>query len=155
MFTAQRLYTDGLSTISRWSGPKGFLCFGLEPGAGRAAHPGIPAGTYPLKLRTVGAKHGAYLKRFGPLFHKGMVQIDNVPGRSEIEFHIGNTIDDTQGCTLCGEKMIAPRLSNSQHWEVGSSLFAYQAVYPVLRDAILAGRIFLEILPVGSGLAEA
>lgn len=146
---AQRLYSDGKSIVSRWHAPDGgLLCFGLEPGFERQPHPAIPAGTYPLRLRTVGEKHETYLRRFGGHFHHGMVEICDVPGREAIEFHIGNTIDDTLGCTLAGETIIEPRLANSGHWEVSKSLFAYQAVYPVLRATIEAGKTMLEVRPI-------
>ena len=36
-------------------------------------------------------------EKFGETF-----QLIGVPGRDHIEFHIGNTVDDTHGCTLLG-----------------------------------------------------
>lgn len=49
----------------------------------------IPNGTYPLKLHT------------SPRFGKTLL-VDNVPDRSEILIHSGNTIRDTEGCILVG-----------------------------------------------------
>jgi hypothetical protein len=50
----------------------------------------IPAGTYVCFRRTS-------LARGIELF-----QLEGVPGRSDIQIHKGNTVDDTQGCILVG-----------------------------------------------------
>jgi hypothetical protein len=155
IFTARRLDTDSLSIISRWQDPAGDpLCFCLEPGQLREPNPAITAGTYDLVLRTVGAKHAEYNKfyaaKFGIGWHKGMVEITKVPGRDFIEFHVGNTIADTLGCSLAGTTSIAPPGNGSGHWEVSGSRAAYERVYPILRDGILAGGAQLRILPIGS-----
>jgi hypothetical protein len=50
----------------------------------------IPAGTYTLK-KTV------YFKRNIPTY-----EVMDVPGRSRILFHPGNTEEDTEGCVLLG-----------------------------------------------------
>ena len=39
----------------------------------------IPAGTYKIKLRTVGGFHGRYEKKYGSM-HKGMLHVQDVPG---------------------------------------------------------------------------
>lgn len=150
-FTAKRLAQDEQSSVAHWFGPDGTpLCYCLEPGYKREPHPGIPAGTYRLGLRTVGEKHTNYLKWYGPDFHKGMVEICDVPGREFIEFHVGNTIADTQGCSLAGGIFIEPPGRGSGHYEVMQSRRAYEAVYPILRDAILAGAAQLIIVPAGA-----
>jgi len=149
-FIARRLASDGMSMVSRWQDPAGGnLCFCLEPGLGREAHPGIPSGLYSLKLRTWGEKHQAYRKRFGASFHKGMVEICGVASRADILLHIGNSIADTEGCSLAGETLVRPELSLSRHWEVAKSEAAYRRVYPILRDQILRGPTQLRILPIG------
>lgn len=51
----------------------------------------IPAGTYTCKRR-YSAKHKTYL--YG---------VQNVPGRGDIEIHVGNTIADILGCILLGQ----------------------------------------------------
>lgn len=150
-FFAKRIARDELSTLSRWEDDAGnLLCFCVEPSATRTPHPGIPAYTYVLKLRAAGKKHAAYLDKYGPDFHKGMIEITGVPGREAILFHVGNTIADSEGCSLCGEKAIDPLQSLSRHWEVSRSRVAYEKVYPILRDAILAGPVVLNIIPIGA-----
>ena len=52
----------------------------------------IPAGTYDGRR--------VQSPRFGPT-----IQICDVPGRSHILFHAGNTVSDTQGCILTGRRV--------------------------------------------------
>ena len=52
-------------------------------------HSCIPEGVYPLHL--------TMSPRFGRVY-----EIWNVPGRTHILIHAGNTTDDTQGCVLVG-----------------------------------------------------
>lgn len=146
--TARRIARDDASTVSAWMIDGHQVCYCLEPGAA-GAHPAIPSGSYKLGLRTVGDKHKAYLKWYGPKFHKGMIEILDVPNREAILFHVGNTIADTQGCSLCGERAIDPRVSNSEHWEVARSRVTYEKIYPPIRDAIAAGPVTINIIPVG------
>lgn len=52
----------------------------------------IPAGTYTVKLMPAAAnpKHGESW------------EVQNVPGRTDILFHVGNDADDSEGCILVG-----------------------------------------------------
>lgn len=52
----------------------------------------IPAGTYRVKLMPAAAnpKHGESW------------EVQNVPGRTDILFHVGNDADDSEGCILVG-----------------------------------------------------
>jgi uncharacterized protein DUF5675 len=98
----------------------------------------IPAGTYPVTLRTEGGHHEQYLKRFGPDFHKGMLHINDVPGFEFILIHCGNTIDDTEGCVLTGTSVVRPK-QQGQPFVVGESEKAYRLFYPRARDSLLRG----------------
>lgn len=51
----------------------------------------IPTGTYPLTIQ------------WSPKFHKQVPHVNSVPGRTEIEIHVGNFPDDTEGCILVGK----------------------------------------------------
>lgn len=155
LFTARRLDTDGRSIITRWFDPAGeALCFALEPGMARDPHPGIPTGAYSLRLRKVGLKHADYNRyysnKFGIGWHRGMVEICEVPARDDVEFHCGNTIADTLACHLAGDQALKPPGNGSGHWEVAQSRAAYERVYPILRDAILQGDVQLRLLPIGA-----
>ncbi len=60
----------------------------------------IPAGNYTAaRCRTLAHYGYADSPRFGDTF-----EILNVPGRSRILFHKGNTSADTLGCVILGEK---------------------------------------------------
>lgn len=67
------------------------LCCTLEPPSldNRQFVSSIPAGEYHCQ-RT-------HSQRFGNTF-----EVRNVPGRSRILFHPGNTVEDTSGCVLLG-----------------------------------------------------
>lgn len=67
------------------------LCYTLEPpaGGGPEGKGPIPNGTYSGHLRYDKKDHWR-------------VQLDNVPGFSGIQIHIGNSGDDTAGCILVG-----------------------------------------------------
>lgn len=56
----------------------------------------IPAGTYQLTIR------------WSPKFSKAVPHVENVPGRTFIELHIGNFPSDTDGCTLIGTILPGP-----------------------------------------------
>ena len=100
----------------------------------------IPAGVYDIKLRKVGGFHQRYLKRFGALFHKGMLHLQNVPGFEYILIHIGNSDKDTAGCVLVGCTMDPVR------GRIGGSEIAYRRIYPKVLKALQKGeRVRLTI----------
>lgn len=154
LLSSKRIHSNPMSSIAVWSGPGiNFPLYCLEPGVSRIPHPRIPAGIYPLRLRTIGQKHLIYksrydaIARFGPDWHQGMIEICDVPDRTAIEFHVGNFIKDTQGCSLTG-------LSYDQgadgNYRVISSRVAYERVYPIIRDLIWAGPTHVQISDIGA-----
>lgn len=131
------------TSVALWSGPGlPIPLYCLEPGEHRFPNPRIPAGTYPLRLRTLGSKHADYKAhydahaRFGPGWHCGMIEICAVPARTAIEFHIGNYMQDTLGCSLAGKSYAK---GPDGEYQVHDSRAAYEDAYPVIRDLILAG----------------
>jgi len=81
--TTGRMAVDGVPTFVTLEPPpvpdpngNGYVC--------------IPAGTYNLTIR------------WSPKFNRQVPHVENVPGRSAIECHIGNYPDDTDGCCLIG-----------------------------------------------------
>lgn len=144
-FTERRLAHDGLSTLGELLLDGKRRCFSLEPGPATPVHPRKPAGRYQLVLRREGHIYQKYLTTLGPAFFKGIPQII-VPGRQWIEVHIGNTISDTEGCSLTGLSQSGPKLASSCHYEVHRSGDAFKAVYPLIRDACLAGPCWWETL---------
>jgi hypothetical protein len=105
----------------------------------------IPAGVYALKLREFGGFHTNYAKLY-PEMHKGMIQICDVPGRTDILFHIGNFSRDTKGCMLTGEGVsIAP--GKLRTYGSGN---AYKRIYPGIAAGIARGFSTLTVKDVYS-----
>ena len=92
----------------------------------------IPNGRYKIGLRTEGGFHQRYLKKFGDDFHKGMIQVHDVPGFEYILLHIGNDDGDTAGCLLVG-------MTNSADAAgfIGNSTGAYKKIYSKICQAVL------------------
>lgn len=85
------------------TGPNGFLCFTLEePWKDNEPRVScIPEGSYQCR-RHNGAKFS------------NVWEITNVPGRSAILIHAGNTLADTSGCVLVGMGFDAGGLTQSR-----------------------------------------
>ncbi len=83
--TVHRFLFSDKSTIGSLDVDGVFQCYTLEP-----ATP-IPCGVYPLRLRE------------SPKFQRVVPHVDDVPGHTEIEIHIGNYPKDTHLCTLVGK----------------------------------------------------
>ena len=103
----------------------------------------IPLGEYEIKLRTVGGFHDRTKKHydakdgFGPGWHQGMLWLQSVPGFQFILIHPGNDQFDTLGCLLVGQTQAD--LDKNEDGFIGRSRAAYEALYPKVRDALLAG----------------
>ena len=140
----ERISSDTNSTISTISVDHNFVCFGLEDEFREekvSAETRIPEGTYQVGLRTVGGFHKRYSTKF-PDFHKGMLQILDVPEFEHILIHIGNTEKDTAGCLLTG--MIAD--ANKGSMKVTQSTKAYELLYKSVIDAALEDELSIQIL---------
>ena len=94
----------------------------------------IPAGKYNIGLRTVGGFDARYKAKFS--FHKGMLQVLNVPGFEYILIHVGNDEDDTAGCLLVGNTANNNRLNKGF---IGDSTTAYKKMYIKVLKAIESG----------------
>lgn len=62
----------------------------------------VPPGAYPLT------------KYFSPAHQKDVPLVNNVPGHSGIEIHVGNFPKDIKGCLLLGENMGKEMVLNSK-----------------------------------------
>ena len=62
----------------------------------------ISQGTYKIILRTYGKTHEKYKKLFP--FHKGVLELENVPNFTDILIHKGLDDSHTKGCLLTGRK---------------------------------------------------
>lgn len=84
-----RVYVDGV-----------YFCFAIEDAWRTTKIPGqtcIPAGTYALGTR--------WSPKFSPKYQHEMIWVRDVPGFQYILIHTGNTVDDTEGCLIIGDKI--------------------------------------------------
>jgi len=102
-YTIGRLYIDGK-----------YVADTLEPPQ-KMVGGCIPEGTYRVRMQ--------YSNKFGKL----MPWIQNVPHRSAILIHAGNTVEDTKGCILVGH--------NTQ---VGKVLLSQRTLNPIIREIMKA-----------------
>ena len=86
----------------------------------------IPQGIYPVV---------AYLS---PKFGRTMPLLQNVPGRSEIEMHWGNTAEDTNGCILLG------RTRDTDY--IGESRMAFDSFWERFMPALAKEGVSIEIV---------
>lgn len=126
-YNSQDDYTHSIVLID-----KEFFAYGLEDEyrEEKVMHETrIDAGTYPIKLRNFGGHDSRYKVKFGEDFHKGMLQVMDVPKFTDILIHIGNYESHTSGCLLVGSLPTKEGIS--------SSTIAYKKFYPIVRDALL------------------
>ena len=102
----------------------------------------IPPGKYRLTFRRYGGMHGRYRRLF-PDFHKGMIQLMDVPNFSYIYIHMGNNFSDTSGCLLVGQKV--KYFKKQKEYEIRQSRKAYIALYKRLSAMMEQGEVFIVI----------
>ena len=132
----RKVYESKNCTISRLFINGKPECYILQDGHRAVKEYGmtrIPEGRYKVRLKNDGGFTKRYAKKFGPEFHKGMLELVDVPKFKGILFHIGNTPEDTAGCLLPGRIMIPEKNF------VAGSEEAYREVYPLVRDQLLSG----------------
>jgi hypothetical protein len=136
-----RLKSDNDATLSIVSVNGGFECFGLEDEYRAdkvAGETRIPEGRYKVGVRDVGGFHGRYSAKF-PSFHKGMLQVLNVPGFEYILIHIGNTDEGTAGCLLVGQNG-----NTAGELTIGSSTNAYKELYQKCIQHAIDGDLWIQ-----------
>jgi len=134
MITVNRFVSDEDTTISQVFVRGKFACFGLEDEFRLEKLVGetrIPAGTYRLGIRRHGGMHGRYKKRFG-IFHRGMIEILNVPGFTDILIHCGNYDKDTAGCLLVG----TGAATEENNMMITSSVVGYKKLYDMIFEDV-------------------
>ena len=143
--TLERFSTGPDSTLGLLFLDGAFQCFVCEDESRKVKVPGktrIPAGEYHIGVRIEGGFHAKYSQRF-PDWHKGMLELLDVPGFQWVLIHVGNTHEDTAGCLLVG--------AGAQAYPEGgghvlASVAGYKALYAKVSDAALARRLVLEIV---------
>jgi len=96
----------------------------------------VNEGIYGIKLKASGEFHEKYLKRF-PAFHKGMLEIMDVPFFENVLIHCGNTDDDTAGCLLVGDKVNNNTVTSAF---LEGSAVAYERLYKLVMNDMDLGR---------------
>lgn len=139
-----RFISDHDTTVSRVLVNERHVCFGLEDEYREhkvAGETRIPAGIYDIRLRKTGGFHNRYSKRF-PTFHRGMLQVMNVPDYEYVLIHCGNTDEDTSGCLLLGNGAY----TGPGNMSLLSSANAYAQFYPLVYDAALTNRLTITFM---------
>lgn len=138
--TVRRLISKNKATTSLVFIDDDFECVSLEDAFQNIKIYGstrIPAGTYRIGVRAHGRFHSRYLKKFS--FHKGMLEVLDVPNFTEILIHIGNSIKDTLGCLLIG-RFFYPETPDF----IRQSTKAYTKFYKKVIDEAIAGNLTIE-----------
>ena len=146
--TVVRIKSDDDATLSLVSVDGYFQCFGLEDEYREekiAGETRIPAGLYTVGVRDVGGFHNRYMKKFSQ-FHRGMLEVQNVPNFKYILIHIGNTERDTAGCLLVGCNG-----NTSGDLSVGNSTGAYKSLYKKTIIAAIEGKLTIEYIDQDRG----
>ncbi len=139
LLRVDRIESDEESSLGKLFIDGQFECWTLEDRyrQGEKVHgkTRIPSGRYRVQLRREGGFHTNYLARYNEPWHQGMLHVRDVPGFEYILIHVGNSHDDTEGCLLVGK---GKTLVEGHHY-ITESRGAYSAMYPKVRDALLAG----------------
>jgi Family of unknown function (DUF5675) len=103
-------------------------CYSLElPVKDGLPGSAIPRGTYKV------------ITTYSPKFKRNMPLIVDIPNRSDIRIHWGNTAADTDGCILVGTTHPGPDF-------IGDSRAAFDALYGNLLPAAVSGDCFITIV---------
>jgi len=127
------------STLSEIYLDNQLVCYGLEDIPREKKIPGetcIPTGTYRLGFNRDGGMNGNYYDRY-PKLHRGMIEIQGVPGFSYVYFHIGNTHRETAGCVLVGMGYA----SEKGDYRLMQSATAYKKLYAKLLELMVMGEV--------------
>lgn len=112
-----------------------YFCFSIEDASRTTKIKGetcIPLGIYPLAAR--------FSPRFSKAYNHDMIWVQNVPGFELILIHWGNTISDTEGCLIIGDKIGVVNQKDA----VLNSRATYLKFYAKVIDQIKAGGQFIE-----------
>lgn len=123
-----------------------FFCYALEDEHRAVKVRGetrIPAGRYPLAFRQVlSGMTAKYRQRF-PGFFQWHLELQGVPGFTNVYIHAGNTDADTDGCILVGDTINNNRLAPAF---LGNSGQAFERLYRRVAEELKAGKpVFIDV----------
>ena len=116
-----------------------FFCFSIEDATRTTKIHGetcIPLGKYPLGVRNS--------PKFSAMYKHDMVWVKDVPGFQFILIHWGNTISDTEGCLILGDKIGVVKAKDA----VLNSRTTYIKFYNKVINQIKAGGQFIEYVSI-------
>lgn len=148
-FYLRRTAETERSTRGDICGPDGaHICFALERGARNPDHVRIPAGTYVVSRKPIGASEFDHsLKLLMPNEYKGILWLPEVTARSNIEIHPANWIDELLGCIATGMSIAE---DTSGDFMAVFSKDAYAKLYPLISRAIDNGGAQIVITNIPS-----
>ena len=147
-FSLTRLQSDDVGTRSVVASESVTICEALELAfhapkiAGKTR---IPAGEYPLGFHGTSKFDDVYrerVERDGQIY-RGMIEIRDVPDFADVLFHSGNTPADSEGCVLCGERVV--QTPNGFDVPPGQSQPAFLRLYRIMSAAITGGGAQLTV----------
>lgn len=136
--TIQMIHETENSTLSHLFIDGERQCFILEDGYRDKKINGetrIDGGRYKLDLRLSSPMADRYNAKFADIWHAGMLWLRDVRDFEWIYLHIGNRVEESEGCLLVGEDA----LWDGENWKLGHSTRAYKALYPKLLHALNDG----------------
>jgi hypothetical protein len=149
-FTLQRRGHDKVSTWGELrDGRDRLIATILERGPAPMDHPCIPAGRYPLIHKPGGSRFDARYKARFPRWYRNMVEVSQVPGRTAILIHTANRYTDLLGCLGTGK--VTPGIAetpNGYQIPPGTSMPAFEEIYPLFYKAIDGGEAWLDVKDV-------
>lgn len=151
-FALTRLQSDGVGTRSVVASDGDTICEALELAfhvpkiVGKTR---IPADEYPLGFHSPSKFDDVYrerVERDGQIY-RGMIEICGVPDFTDVLFHCGNTPADSEGCVLCGERVV--QTPNGFDVPPGQSQPAFLRLYRIMSAAITGGGAQLTVTDDG------
>lgn len=145
--TIRRLKDDGKASVGALFLDDEWVCDTLEDtyrAVKKMHETRIPAGSYQLELKPVGASRfdDSAREMLGD-GHKGMIRLVDVEGFSEILIHWGNFHTDTSGCILLG---MGTGYDDRGNFMIKESRATYKRVYPPIASAILARECWCDVI---------
>lgn len=123
----KRLGGDSEATLGALSLSQGItsylFCFTVEDERRAVKIKGetrIPAGRYEIRLNTSGGMNKRYSKY---PWHKGMLELQDVPDFEYVYIHPGNDDDDTEGCILPNYKADAENMRGENSFDCYKDLY--------------------------------
>lgn len=137
IITVKRFKRDAKSILGLFEINGHFEAFTLEDAercekiSGQTA---IPAGTYQIKLREEDTPLTKRYRDKFPDWFKYHLQIQDVPGFEWIYIHVGNWIEDTEGCLLVGDTAVSDPSQVESY--IKKSTQAFERIYKQVIDEI-------------------